>query len=360
MQPRIYAAAFVLAASISPAASQAATRVCVDVEVKSWKPEDAPEQSVSTTPETHTAYNQHLDPFQIDPARYLGRMVEYEITHEVGFEAVKEGCGERVSVELYALADGWTVFARYSGNAREEKVDRVQLDEFVSLAQRLSRAVLRDLPISHTITRENVLRADSERHWRTIGGRGHVVVAVGTTLRVGKLPTSDGAGDPAEERFQLLTPMSAQLGYRGKYQTWGLDAFVRADRGTNERAVYQNDVGGHADYQGSAAVGLHFLRYWNPNGMTSFYYGAGASFEVSRFSIIRSSEDRSGDEREPLHGGGLNVDALVGYEFMRASSPHFFVQAELQAPAYRIETSNDAGAIDAYVPGCLLQVGLIF
>ena len=34
-----------------------------------------------------------------------------------------------LTIEIYPLAAGWTVFGRYSGNAREERVAQVQFDE---------------------------------------------------------------------------------------------------------------------------------------------------------------------------------------------------------------------------------------
>ena len=55
---------------------------------------------------------------------------EYEVTHEPGFAAVDDRCEQRMTVELYPLESGWTVFARYSGTEREEKIDHAELDEF--------------------------------------------------------------------------------------------------------------------------------------------------------------------------------------------------------------------------------------
>ncbi|MEZ4472421.1 MAG: hypothetical protein R3F60_16830 [bacterium] len=298
------------------------------------------------------------DPFAIDPARYLERMVRYEVTHEVGFEAVQEGCGERMTVELYPLRDGWTVFARYSGHAREEKVDQVQLDEFVPLSQRLARALLRDQPITDTITRETVLRADSEADLRTIDGSGHFVLALGTTLRVGTMPTASGGTLGEETRY--LTPISVQLGYRGKYKAWGVDFFTRGSLGSSQAAPRQNPTGGHVDFDGSGALGLHFLRYFDAEGVTSFYLGGGAQFELALYSIIRAEEDRKDGDRERFFAGGINADLILGYEFMRASSVHFYLQGEAHLPTYLLDVEVDAGGLEAWLPGGMLQVGMVF
>ncbi len=333
-------------------------KVCVDVQVKSWTDESAPDSTVPVDPNAPAPTPD--DPFRLDPARYLTRLAEYQVTHEVGYAAVSAECAQRLTLELYPLEVGWTVFGRFSGNDREEKVDRVQVDEFGALAERLVTALLRDEPIADTITRQNVLRDDSEARLRSIEGRGHVVLAFGTEARLGELPTAQGAASAVEDERRLLTPLSLQLGYRGKFQAWGIDAFGRAMLGTQETAPRRNPEGGHADFLAGGALGLHFLRYLNAAGMTSLYLGGGASFELDWFTIIQPDGDRDDDERDRLMSGGLNVDLLVGYEFMRASSLHFFVQAEAHLPIYRVDSDTDAGGIEAWLPGGLLQLGILF
>src|SRR6185369_2787109 len=83
------------------------------------------------------------NPHEIDPTAYLRRMLEYQITHEPGFAAVTDVCPQRLTVELYQLESGWTVFARYSGTEREEKVDHAEIDEFGELSERLVTSLLR-------------------------------------------------------------------------------------------------------------------------------------------------------------------------------------------------------------------------
>jgi hypothetical protein len=287
-------------------------------------------------------------------------MVEYEVTHEIGFEAVASGCGERLTVEMYPLPDGWTVFARYSGTSREEKVERVHGDELAALAQRLTDALLYDKSVAETINRQTVLRADSEARMRMIDGRGYFTLALGTSLRLASLPTAAGSGAPVSEEWRLLTPLDIQFGYRGKYQAWGLEAVARGLIGLNERAARRNDLGGHADFSKGLQAGLHFLRYLTPDGMNSTYIGGGASFELSSYDVILPADDRGSDDREGLLTGGLNADLVIGYEFMRASAVHFFTQLDVQLPTYVIDTENAAGGIETYAPGAALQIGIVF
>ena len=370
----------------SSAVATAATRVCVSVEQKSWyrgapapaplpaplAPPSAPGASPSSTGAPappvsaghrrrprHRRPSPHAAAHEIDPTLYLKRMLEYEITHEPGFAAVEDGCQQRMVVELYQLESGWTVFARFAD--REEKVDQAQLDEFVELAQRMAFALLRDRPIGQTITRENVLRSDSEQNLRTVEGSGHFIFGMGTEVRLAELPTAQGASVPAANELRILTPVSVEAGYRRKLHSWGFDAFGRVGLGTEQTGIHDNDLGGHVDYSFSLSAGLHFLRYLDAPGINSLYFGGGAAFELAFFDAIRPLAQRtSTTDRDTLMGGGLNVDLLVGYEFLRASSIHFFGQIELDAPTYLLKTENASGAIDTYMPGALAQIGIIF
>ncbi len=390
MKPR-WLALPVLAVTVLPSAARAATQVCVSIEQKSWyrplappapratvppppppvrlmvpddepllapaspKPEPPPPPPPSGEPGGRT----HGATREIDPPLYLKRLIEYEVTHEPGFVAVDQGCQQHLVVELYQLESGWTVFARYGD--REEKVDRAQLDEFTELAQRLASALLHDRTVAQTITRENVLRSDSERDLRTVEGSGHLIFGMGTEVRLARLPTAQGQSLAVADELRVLTPVSIEAGYRRKIHSWGFDAFGRVGLGTEQTGIHDNDLGGHVDYSWSLSAGLHFLRYLDAPGINSLYFGGGAAFELAFFDAIRPVALRTATtDRDTLVGGGLDVDLLVGYEFLRASSIHFFGQLEIDAPTYLLKTENDSGAIDTYMPGALAQIGIIF
>jgi hypothetical protein len=300
---------------------------------------------------------------QVRPELYLKRLLEYEVTHDEAYDAVKDGCRERMTVELYELRDGWTVFGRFSRYAREEKIDQVKLDEFAALAQRMAAALLHDRSIDQTITRHNVLRDDSESATRSVRGSSFVQFGLGTSARVGYLPTAptDARDATTAEELRLLTPLAFTAAYRGKFRTWGLEAFGRLYLGTTQRAANTNLLGGHADYSGGGALGLHFLRYTDSAAMNSIYYGGGAAFELQRFTtIVPNAEVQGGDTRIGLWTGGLDLVLVLGYEFMRASSVHFYTQLELNAPLYALESENTAGRIRTYMPGAEAQVGILF
>jgi len=102
-------------------------------------------------------------------------------------------------------------------------------------------------------------------------------------------------------------------------------------------------------------MALHFLRYLHPDAVNSFYGGGGASFQLHRYRILPA--DR-GDSRG-LWSGGMNVDLVAGYELMRASALHFFIEAQVNAPAYQFDSENSNGQIRSYIPGVLVQIGIL-
>ena len=74
----------------------------------------------TATPEVPEEAEAYL-PIGQTPVIYLKRLIEHFITHRKGYVAVQKGCDEHIRVELYPLAEGWTLFARYTGNGREER-----------------------------------------------------------------------------------------------------------------------------------------------------------------------------------------------------------------------------------------------
>lgn len=319
-----------------------------------------PREGASSSVPDDSVAEDEADFFVVNPVFYLKRLVEYHVTHEPGFESAASGCSQTITVELYPVKHGWTVFARYSGNGREEKVDVVRLDELGTFAERVTTALLRDLSISQTLSRTTVLRADSETRVRRVQTRPHFLLAMGSTARFGWLPTAPNDTDPAETTFRIETPLSFAVGARNKFRAWALDAKLKLDVGLVERAARRSAGGGHVDYSGGAGLGLGFLAYVDPDAVNTLYFGAGGSFEISRYQS-QGARDRTGSLPEPdgLWGGGLNLDGIVGYEFMRTSALHFFVQLDLAFPAYLFQSENDQSLIRSYIPSAGALVGLL-
>jgi hypothetical protein len=179
------------------------------------------------------------------------------------------------------------------------------------------------------------------------------------------LPTAvQQAGNPenghAVDQYRFFSPVQAFLGYRGRFESWGLETVFMGGMGTSVTAVTNNPYGGHVDLAGDAAVQMHFLRYFDPRGVTSFYLGAGSTFEVLVFQATAPVAERSDHLRSYLLGGGVDVDLLMGWEFMRASTAQFFLQAEAQLPTYVLSNENQDGNIHSWFPAATFKLAVMF
>jgi hypothetical protein len=347
---RLQRLACVLVLGAGAAAAAAEKPICVSVSVK---PESDDDPRASPRP------NPASLPVGLDPVAYLKRLAEYFVTHEKGFIAVQTGCVERIDIELYPLARGWTVFARYSGNGREERVDSLEADELSQFAERAMLALLYDKPISTTILRDTVLRADSKRAVQRIRGTSHFIIGLGTQLRGGQLPTSQADGS-AKDAIRVFFPITLNLGYRGKFESWGLETLFSLAVGTSKTGLATNVEGGHVDHGGGVGLQLHFLRYLNPRALTSFYLGAGGSFEVLWLYQINPMATRGYGERRTFASGGFDVDLLAGVEFMRASRVQFYLQGALLVPVYVVENGDGVRNVKTWFPGAALTLGMLF
>ena len=310
------------------------------------------------SPQHHDA---SMTPLGQTSTGYLQRLIEYFVTHQPGHQAVGEGCTYRLRVELYPLRNGWTVFARYSRFNREEWVDQLFPDELSQFAERAVLALLYNKPISSTIQRDTVLRSDTRPPKRWIRGTHHFALQLGTQLRGGALPTVQDDGSLAT-KARLFSPMTLGLGYRGKFENWGIESMAHLAIGTSKTALSRNPGGGHVDLGGNLAAALHFLRYLNPRGVTSSFIGAGGTFELMWFSVIQNQQlNPYGDsQRSSLFTGGVDVDLVYGWEFMRATSVHWVIQGELHLPAYLVDSENDDGGVHSWMPGLSIRLGVLF
>ena len=365
-------AAIALALIPTPTPALADTNVCVKVELRRTTDASKGGEATDAAPlervdapryDLPDLYDRDANPFLPigqTPVVYLERLIEHFVTHEPGFVTVDEGCMEVIEVELYPLQVGWTVFARYSGHGREERVDKLYPHELSQFAERAVLALLEDRPIAATINRENVLRADSVRSVQRIRGTNHFVVALGTQLRGGMLDTAQKDGS-ADDEFRLFSPLDLSLGYRAKFESWGIEAMGRGTIGTSREADHRNQEGGHIDFGGGLGANIHVLRYLDPRGLSSFYLGAGGTFELLFFSVVKPNDGTyTTDSRDGLVAGGLDVDLVFGYEFMRASSVQFLLQGELHLPAYVIQSSERHGSINTWMPGLSVGIGVVF
>lgn len=285
--------------------------------------------------------------------------MEHYVTHQKGYVSVEEGCAQAIHVDLYPLEAGWTAFVRYSGTGREERVDALFRNELSQFAERAVLAVLNDVPISQTINRENVLFADSKKAVQRVKGTNHYVIGLGTQLRGGMFDTAVDR-ETASEEIRIFSPLTIGTGYRGQFENWGLEALAGVGIGTSKTAARENPTGGHIDFGGDAALQIHFFRYTDPRGLISFYCGSGSTFELLWFSAIKAQDERDDESRSTLLSAGLDIDVVLGWEFMRASAVQFFLQAELNLPTYVVAAEDNHGSINTWMPGLGIKLGMVF
>ena len=293
------------------------------------------------------------------PVGYLKRLMEHFITHEPGYIAANKECQQHLMVDLYPLRRGWTVFARYSEHGREEWVDQLLPDEISQFSERAVLALLHNRPISSTIKRDTVLRADTRVPKRWVGGTHHFAMTLGTQLRGGMLSTVQDDTSVSSE-LRLFSPMTLSAGYRGKFENWAIESMANFGIGTSKTALRRNPTGGHVDMGGTAGLTLHFLRYLNPRGVTSFFMGTGGTFELLWFNVIKDKDVRTDEKRSTILSGGVDVDLVFGWEFMRATSIHWVIQGEVHLPTYVVANENDDGEVHTWLPGVSVRLGVLF
>ncbi|MFT5434968.1 MAG: hypothetical protein ACI9OJ_005684, partial [Myxococcota bacterium] len=329
-------------------------------------PGTKPPKAKPRRPEPPTRYkpkaSSRQKPFPAAP--YLKRILEHYVTHEHGFAAVKKGCDETLRVELYPLNQGWTAFAHYTRFRQEEKVDHITYNELPRFAHRAVTALLYNRRVEKTITRRNVLKADSERQLQTIKGSNHFATTVGTTLRMPVMGIDTAQSDPnapVARQFRAMSTVDITLGYRGSFRSWGLDTYARLGIGANQKKAQRNNLqGGHIDHEIDASLGLSFFWYLDPDAVNSFYGGLGGQLDVSIYDAVKPTSGEYTSDNGPLIGAGLAAVGVLGYEFLRTSSIRPYAQFALNLPVYIYDTENGYGRLSGWIPSATLSVGALF
>ena len=87
--------------------------------------------------------------------------------------------------------------------------------------------------------------------------------------------------------------------------------------------------------------------------MFAFYAGGGAQIHVDIFTSLRMS-GTAFRGRRTITGGGLNLNALVGVELMRASAAQVHMQLVLSMPAWLFDNP-----FQSYLPSLSVTVGIL-
>jgi hypothetical protein len=144
------------------------------------------------------------------------------------------------------------------------------------------------------------------------------------------------------------------FGYRYELDSIGIDFsflnfVVPSSNGSNTSVGFSGSL--------IKLQGLYFL---NPIANGSMYLGAGAAWGFT----ASYEEDSLGNVRS-LSGSGLQGEATLGYEFLRASTIRMFAQADATLPFYKMtgSTFSTTGATftttdESWAPTFALSVGI--
>lgn len=286
---------------------------------------------------------------QADVISFFQRYMKYTISHEEGFIATDVQCDEVLSVELYPIAEGWSVFARYTGTSTEESIDKLRYDEVKSYSERVVQSLLYKKDFSSTINRYNVLSSDSHKKLRKIKGESQAFFAMGMSPRLAKI------GKDSESRNWVASnPFIARMGNKYSYDRWSVQVHGHLGINLNKNSILAANKQGEVKFAGEGGLGVQFLYTPAAKKLTGIYYGAGGTMKVQSFTAFGEYHDQS------LYGGGLDVDLVTGYEFFRASGREVFVQLEANLPTYVIQARKGNGYVDSWTPASTLIVGLNF
>lgn len=313
--------------------SEADTKVCLKLSQQSFKTQTLEDKIESKT----------------ELIQFFKRYMEYTISHETGYISVKQNCDEVLTIELYAIPEGWSVFARYTGTAQEESVDKLKLDEIQSFSERIVQALFYKKEFQNTIDRYNVISSDSHKQLKKMKGERQAFFAVGVSPRVLK------AGKDYNNRsIQFSNPFVVRLGSKYSYAHWTMQLHGHAGFNPNKSSLLATNTEGEARFAGEGGLGVQFLYTPQIKSLTGSYLGTGGTMKLQSYTVYGQTQDQS------LFGGGLDLDLISGWEFFRGTQREAFIQLELNLPTYLVQSRKANGFIDSWAPSMTALLGMNF
>jgi hypothetical protein len=215
---------------------------------------------------------------------------------------------------------GRTIIVTLSGPEGSREGKALGLDDLPAVYSQLVRSLITGEPMGSlgVLDRTNVSAAQ-DLPPRRVQSEGLWYARVGYGALFG--PTTD--------------PVSAfGFGYRAEFDKYGLDlSFFNFDIGTESPSYYGNRS------SALSIVRLEGLRFTNPEGNHSAYFGGGLSVGSTDIRRMLSGQPYPTTGR----GFGLRGELTVGYELARVTSARLFAQADVVLPFYQVQ-------FDTYVP----------
>lgn len=309
------------------------TKVCLKLSQQSFK---------SLTPEDNIESKTEL-------VQFFKRYMEYTISHEQGYISVKQNCDEVLTIELYAIPEGWSVFARYTGTAQEESVDKLKLDEIQSFSERIVQALFYKKDFETTVDRYNVISSDSHKKLKKMKGERQAFFAAGVSPR----RMLSGKNYSSRE-VQYSNPFVMRLGSKYSYSHWSMQVHGHAGFNPNKSSLLDTNKVGEVVFAGEGGIGVQFLYTPEIKALTGAYFGTGGTMKVQSYTAFGETQDQI------LFGGGLDLDLISGWEVFRGTQREAFIQVELNLPTYLVQSRKSNGFIDSWTPSVTGLIGMNF
>src|SRR5688572_11371740 len=146
------------------------------------------------------------------------------------------------------------------------------------------------------------------------------------------------------------------FGYRTEFDSFGFDvSFLNLQ--FKPRASYSSASRATT----ASLLKLEGLYFMNPRENASAYVGAGFSYGITDFGGSRDFTFSPSVGR--WHGGGLQGELTVGYEFLRQTSRRMFVQVDATLPFYKAQwepfsrINQNSRTDNRYAPALSISMG---
>jgi hypothetical protein len=265
-----------------------------------------------------------------DDERQSARTLFEEALSERGVEVTRDACTETWVIYHVKLGRSLTVVVQSPRGTRRERVKT--LEDLPAVYSQLTRAILtgtENTTESANVDRRNVTESQNE-------ARRVVADAIWyAKLGYGAMPA-----------LGLKAGPSFGFGRR-----WELDR-IGIDLSFLNFLLYQNSEGIDGTSVGWVELGLDY--FFSPYANNTPFIGAGLS--LGSHALPTAGDDYT--------GGGLQGKFTLGYEFFRASTIRFLVEADARLPLYRLshdELDPITGATvrdHLYAPTFVLSLGI--
>jgi hypothetical protein len=249
-----------------------------------------------------------------------------------GERIVPADCPNRYTLSHVTL--GNTITVTLSGPNGDRQGMAIGFDDLPALYSQMVRSIVTGRPMSGfgVVDRTNV--TSSQASPRRVGSDGLWYARLG----YGGIFGGRTYGTPA-----------VGFGYRAEFDSFGIDvSFLNVQ-------VSSSGAYASAGATTGAVVKLEVLRFTNPVGNKTGYFGGGVGWGAT--SIDDGTLDGAyGD------GSGLEGDLTAGYELARASTVRLFTQVDAVFPLYNVTTyqysRSGVTTTHQYAPSVVFSLGL--